>query len=438
MKIFLIARLLNFKLIFSIIVYTFISKNCFAHKNVKLLFEVKDSSEWLTIGQHNFNKVTIKDTIFFNIANKIAEKELKISPGVIKLSTSDSLAYDIFIPDSTAEELVFKIVLQNSIMVNATCSFSETYQNLFIISNNINYTKVDSCYQQYKNTLLGTACKAYLPFENNLTKPAPGSKEEIILQMNAHRNAYLNNIDFSIDYIENIPVVYEKVNHYFNQLVSKDTSALKNAINYLLVEKQPNDTFKEQLELYLFHYLFTRKRDMIFEHAYYYLAANYIKNSTSSWVTEKVRIQVKNDLQFGSRTKFGIIPPKISMPDVNGKLQFLHKVKADYTIIYFYDYDCHTCEQVTPKLRKLYYSNKKKNLKVFAVCLGETSDKWKEYVVKNKLNEWVNVFDFSTHKVTPLVYSLKYTPTLFLLDKDKRIILKNVSLKEYESFFKKL
>jgi thiol-disulfide isomerase/thioredoxin len=122
----------------------------------------------------------------------------------------------------------------------------------------------------------------------------------------------------------------------------------------------------------------------------------------------------------------------------------LSSVKAKYTILVFWDVECGHCQTEIPKLLEVYHELKKTvDLKVFSVYTLNEFDKWKKYIIKNKL-DFVNIYDPIHLNNVKEKYDIFSTPKVYVLDKDKKIKSKHMPvdkipelIKLYESADKK-
>ena len=160
----------------------------------------------------------------------------------------------------------------------------------------------------------------------------------------------------------------------------------------------------------------------------------------------------------------GVIPPNVILKDTTEtKWLDFYSIKADYTILYFWDPECGHCKTVTPKLQKLYSEKLKgRNVEVFAIgkAIGEDFVKWKKFIKTNNLQfinvaltdklykqaqedakSLVPVYPGEPGKPTTLqslnyqeTYDIFSTPRVFILDKDKKIVAKQLSISQLEDF----
>jgi hypothetical protein len=88
----------------------------------------------------------------------------------------------------------------------------------------------------------------------------------------------------------------------------------------------------------------------------------------------------------------------------------------------------------------MYRANwKKKNVSIFAVMSETDVDAWKKYINTNQLSGWKHVYQ-SPERVKAdadmqrpsfrQLYDVTQTPTLYLLDNEKRIVGKKLTLEQ--------
>jgi len=110
----------------------------------------------------------------------------------------------------------------------------------------------------------------------------------------------------------------------------------------------------------------------------------------------------------------------------------LSAVKAKYTILYFWDPDCSHCKKETPKLYEFYKTVRDKGVEVYAVFTQQKEKKWGDFIKKHKMTEWINVWDPYYQSNFRKTYNIYSTPRVFLLDKDKKILLNRINVEQVE------
>jgi thiol-disulfide isomerase/thioredoxin len=153
-------------------------------------------------------------------------------------------------------------------------------------------------------------------------------------------------------------------------------------------------------------------------------------------VTEKIR--PAHLLELARKNRIGEKAADFTYTQANGKNGTLHAIRSDYTLLFFYNPGCHTCkeimEQLTSSLRINYLMQEKK-LTIVAVYPDEDLTEWNKYLPEVP-EEWINAYDKGANVQNEEIYDLKAIPTLYLLDKDKKVILKDTTFEQIENYFR--
>lgn len=130
----------------------------------------------------------------------------------------------------------------------------------------------------------------------------------------------------------------------------------------------------------------------------------------------------------------------------NGEKYKMHALKSDYLILFFTNPDCPTCATVTREMNDsktlnnlfLLNSSNKSLLTVLSIYPDSNIDEWRKMLPKMPQQNWVNACDDGTIITNKRMYDIKAIPTLYLLDKNKKILLKDTSLDEIEDYFMRI
>ena len=134
----------------------------------------------------------------------------------------------------------------------------------------------------------------------------------------------------------------------------------------------------------------------------------------------------------------------VELPDTAGKTTNLYSLQAPYTLVVIWDPTCSHCKEIIPKLDSAYNAKwKNMGLKFFALAKetdGKKTD-WMDFIHEHHLNDWTHVYyskeadkartDSGIPSYSQL-YDVQSFPTLYLLDKDKRIIAKKLALDQID------
>ncbi|WP_170120100.1 DUF5106 domain-containing protein [Dysgonomonas alginatilytica] len=123
---------------------------------------------------------------------------------------------------------------------------------------------------------------------------------------------------------------------------------------------------------------------------------------------------------------------------LSGKTGTLHQLKSDYTLLLFYNPDCHACEETiagikaSPVLSQLIQD---KTLTMLSFYPDADITIWKKHL-SDIPKDWINGYDRELAVQNKRLYDLKAIPSLYLLDRDKKVILKDTELTLIEEYLK--
>ncbi|TNE55387.1 MAG: DUF5106 domain-containing protein [Bacteroidetes bacterium] len=279
-----------------------------------------------------------------------------------------------------------------------------------------------------------------------------------------YRDHYFDHVDFTDDRVINTPIFHNKLDYFFSRkmLVQIPDTIVKYAFRLCDPLDQKSEMFK-----YCVTYITSTfekstmlNMDKVFQRMgeRYYCSKNAEGKSPAYWMDDEKLKELCEKTVTLKRLVEGAIPPNVQLRDTTDKhWKDYYSLKSDYTILYFWDPDCGHCKSATPKLEKLYTEKlKARNVEVFAIAKAVGDDefkRWKKFIKDKKLS-FINVglTDklYNEAKENPLKFVPKYTsleslnyqetfdifstPKVFLLDKDKKIVAKQLSISQLEDF----
>lgn len=113
--------------------------------------------------------------------------------------------------------------------------------------------------------------------------------------------------------------------------------------------------------------------------------------------------------------------------DRNGKVHSLYGVKAEYTVLFFSNPGCTACKEIIDNLVMASFIDeniRQKRLAIVNVYIDDSIDEWYSYMSAYP-KSWYNGFDHNQVIRTENLYNVRAIPSLYLLDSEKNVILKD-------------
>ncbi len=224
-----------------------------------------------------------------------------------------------------------------------------------------------------------------------------------------------------------------------------DTAAICKEVDGFFEDSKDNPPFFHELFYTLYQYL-KSTGDYTLQQGAVYLAEKYIVGMPKMWETVEftsygqthgsiIRARYSSVKEFIDETSLAVKMFKRNMLDqkstdlklynVKNKATNIHSIEAEYTVLYFYSMDCGICEAVGSQLQKLYDIYHDSGVEFVAIYTG-TDSGWKDYIAE-KDYKWINLWDKKRRSKMFDKYDLLDVPAIYLLDKDKITLAKDIN-----------
>ncbi len=162
-----------------------------------------------------------------------------------------------------------------------------------------------------------------------------------------------------------------------------------------------------------------------------YIAETYTPEQCEN---ESAASDLQTRLKKYAELSVGKKAPAIEIPNDAGEMVSLDDMQSDYTLVIFWASTCPHCMQTLPEIEKLYESSlKTKQLAVMTVSIDTDEASWKQ-ALQDHYHDWINTSSLKGWNTKAAVdYNVYATPTMFLLDKDKTILAKPITVGELKT-----
>ena len=284
---------------------------------------------------------------------------------------------------------------------------------------------LDSLAKLYPNAYAVRVAKVYQP----PFLPALMNKDE---RLNFLKQHYFDKVDFTDTALLRSMVFANKAISYLslysnNRLAQKQLEAeFIKAVTIMLSAASVNaEIFKFWLD-----YLVGGFDKYHLDEVITYIADNFQDPFACEDQQRKTALQKK--LETFKKIAVGKISPDMEVPDAKGKPVKLSDIVSEYTLVVFWSTQCPHCVSMMPRLKELYEKQNPRRFEVMAVSIDTSRTEWTGFLKEQKLN-WINVSDlkgFAGKSADD--FNIYATPTIFLLDREKKILSKPISLRELE------
>ncbi len=268
--------------------------------------------------------------------------------------------------------------------------------------------------------------------------PAPkaaNGRPDSIWVFNYYKDHFWDDFDFSDERFVRTPFLQTKIERYIKELtVQVPDSLIKEAdfmVNKAIAGKNTD------IKYYTIYYItsqYEQPKVMGTEGLFVHMFEKYYKtgimtvsdSSTLKAIGERVAA-IKPNL-VGKTMLSPVLSDTLRRP-IN-----LSAIKADYTVVFFYSPTCGHCRESAPGLKKLVDKYKGKGVEVLAIAIDQSPEEWKKFIKEFKLGNAINGFDYAHKNDFRNQFDVFTTPTVNVLDKNKKILAHKLPAEQIEDF----
>ena len=286
----------------------------------------------------------------------------------------------------------------------------------------------DNTIDKLSTFLPGKFLKGMRPFVvPDAVAKGPNGEIDQRAQYEYYKAHFFDAVDFSDAALIRTPLIQSKLEQFFTRVVP----ALPDSV--IVYSKNVVDLTQEGSEIFQFvvQFLLNKYSDpkiMGMDAVYVYIADNYYLNGLAFWMEDNMLKSIRSRVETLRPLLLGKKPPALKgLETPEGERIDVDDINAEFIILYFWEPDCSFCKTETPKLKSVYDQLRNKNIEVVAVNTRLEKEPWEKFIVEHELN-WINVF--APHDVRNVLkdYEAFSTPKLFILDKDKHIVAKDIAV----------
>ena len=226
------------------------------------------------------------------------------------------------------------------------------------------------------------------------------------------------------------PSYHNKLEKYLDKVLLQHPDTISRYIDMHLDKMDPmGDLFKYTVNHTINKY--SKSQIMGMDAVFVHMGLEYYKKGKAHWADAETIKKISEKATSWEPLTIGKKAPALNLVDTTEKkVVSLYGVNADYTILYIWAAGCGHCKKATPKLKKIYDKLKPHGVEVYAISSELENDDWRKFVEKHNLN-WINVSDTPDRpQAFRTTYDVFATPKVYILDKDKKIIAKQIGVEQ--------
>jgi thiol-disulfide isomerase/thioredoxin len=287
-----------------------------------------------------------------------------------------------------------------------------------------------------ENNLLSVLVKSMYPVEvPEFTIPVVVHNPDSVkwlLKYNYNKDHFFDNLDLTDERLLRTPILQARLDAFFTNVLIQSPDSINRAIDKLLKKCEDNHKIFQFISVFLFNH-FRESEIMGHDAVMVKLADDIYLSGKADWVSQEFKDDLRKQVELLRYNLLGMKAHDLVMDSYRGIFVSLYDIEKDFVILYFWEPNCGHCKESTPKLKAYYDKAKENGIEVLAVCTISDRQAWAKYIEENNLN-WINGWDPERKTHFDYYYNVQSTPMIYILDRDKKIIAKKLSVEDIPSF----
>jgi thiol-disulfide isomerase/thioredoxin len=257
------------------------------------------------------------------------------------------------------------------------------------------------------------------------------------------KDHFWDEVNFADDRLLRTPFFEPKLDDYFKYYVSPEPDSIIAEVKTIMLSAR---TGKE-----IYPYLLTKFTNKYIspefmgqDKVFLYLFENFYAKGDTALLNAASKKTITERAYSMMANQLGQPAPQLDLTDTLGKTVSMYSIKSPFTIVAFWDPNCGHCKEEIPRLDSMYQAKwKALGVAVYSVNIYENEiPAWKKFLAEKKISaSWTQAYQTKEARAKEekaglpnykQLYDVFKTPTVYLLDKDKRIIAKQLSIEQFD------
>ncbi|MEZ5006717.1 MAG: redoxin domain-containing protein [Chitinophagales bacterium] len=260
---------------------------------------------------------------------------------------------------------------------------------------------------------------------------------DTLKQVYTYRTQFWDNVDLDDERLLFTPVISNKLTKYITELTAQNPDSIISAADFLVGKVlDQKEYYKYFVNWIALNYEPEKSTVMDADAIYAHMIKKYFTKEKAFWSTEFEIEHLQRKASEMSASLVGMKGPDVKAKDPSGNMKAISDLQSDYVIVFMYSPECEHCIKESPKMVQFYKEWKNKGVEVFGIGLDTEQATWEKFVKDFGLDVFTNVYD-PTNKAIYKKYYVDVTPEIYVLNKDRIIIGKNLDVEQIPEIIKR-
>ena len=259
---------------------------------------------------------------------------------------------------------------------------------------------------------------------------------DTLRQLIHYRTHFWDGVDFTDERLLRTPVIVNKLRRYIKELTPQKPDSIITVADGLIDRVLPHRPYFQFIANWIcLQYENTKTTVMDGEAVYVHVIRKYMTRERAFWSNAQEVEALQKHVGEMEASLMGRKGPDVRAQNMAGQYKSIYEMTAPVIVVFMYSPDCEHCQEDAPKIEAIYQQWKGKGVDFYGISVNTTDAEWRAFLQKNNFS-FTNVFD-PTNRAIYGKYFVDITPELYVLNKNRIIVAKNLHAEQLEEVFKR-
>ena len=253
----------------------------------------------------------------------------------------------------------------------------------------------------------------------------PNGDLDTLRQLTYYRAHFWDGVDFNDERLLYTPVIVNKLRRYIKELTPQKPDSIIPVADEIITRVLPHKQYFKFFANWIgLQYENTKTTVMDGEAVYVYVIRKYMTPQLAFWSNPKEIEGLQKHVGEMEASLMGRKGPDVRAQNAAGEYKSIYEMTAPLIVVFMFSPDCEHCQADAPKVEAIYEKWKNKGVDIYGIAINTTDQEWRDFIKKNNFT-FTNVYD-PTNRAIYAKYFVDITPELYVLNKDRIIVAKNL------------
>lgn len=298
------------------------------------------------------------------------------------------------------------------------------------------YTEVKARWDDIENNHHNSLLASVLRINKDIDVPdfprdSAGNVLDSAFQYKYYKKHYFDYVDFDDSRLLRTEFFQKKLDRYMEKMILQAPDTIIKESKMLIDKSEGNNEMFRFVVQTIFN-KYNNSDIMGMDKVLVFFGDNYYLNGRATWADTAWLAKLEERVEELRYNQVGNQAVELKLYSYDDNPVTISGINAEYTVLFFFEPSCGHCKKATPKMKALADKYWEKGVEVLGVYTQTDKKEWGDFIESQGLENWINAWDPYNQSGFRLFYDIRSTPSIYLLDRGKKIIAKRIDVETLE------